>query len=307
MERVCRLLSMERLHTSLYHPQTDGLVECRNWTLIEMLSMYVSADLRDWDRYVPYVVLAYRTSLHDSITCTPFFMQHGRKARLPIDLDLPADEQCPAEEAYAQTVRDSLLRAWEAARVSNQLAQAKQKRYYDRRASESSLTVGQYVYVYTPRPRKGRSPKLQHLWHGPLRIAARSDTNVTVVDDDQEEPTPQTVHINRCKRAWLRQPPLPASSTPDDHPALSTEEPLPSDDHLAHSTEEHLPSNDHSAHSTEGHIPDADADSDHDTGSPTQTGAQHAPTAPVIPLQANLHRRLRTADERRPNTRFIDP
>jgi len=38
MQEVCRLLQVKKLNTSGYHPQTDGLVEKFNSTLIEMIA-----------------------------------------------------------------------------------------------------------------------------------------------------------------------------------------------------------------------------------------------------------------------------
>ena len=57
---VCRLLQIKKLNTSGYHPQTDGLVERFHHTLMSMLSKYVDKHARYWDRYLPYMLYAYR-------------------------------------------------------------------------------------------------------------------------------------------------------------------------------------------------------------------------------------------------------
>ena len=63
---VCELLGIEKVNTSGYHPQTDGMVEKFNSTIINMLSKCVEKHGRDWDKQLPYVMLAYRVAVQES-------------------------------------------------------------------------------------------------------------------------------------------------------------------------------------------------------------------------------------------------
>ena len=64
---------MERSHTAqahstTSHPQTNGLVERQNGTLVNMLRVYCSTYVTDWDKYLRQVLGAYNNrnqSLHD--------------------------------------------------------------------------------------------------------------------------------------------------------------------------------------------------------------------------------------------------
>ena len=40
-------------HSTTYHPQTNGLVERQNRTLVNMLRVYCSRYMTDWDKYLP--------------------------------------------------------------------------------------------------------------------------------------------------------------------------------------------------------------------------------------------------------------
>ena len=40
----------------------------------------------EWDEALPATLLAMRTSIHRTTGYTPFFLEHGREACLPIDL-----------------------------------------------------------------------------------------------------------------------------------------------------------------------------------------------------------------------------
>ena len=88
VKSVCQIVNTRRLHTTAYHPQTDGLVERFNATLCEGLSMYVSTHQKDWDKHLPLVLFAYRVSPNATKGESPFYLLYGREPRLPIDAAL---------------------------------------------------------------------------------------------------------------------------------------------------------------------------------------------------------------------------
>jgi hypothetical protein len=54
----------------VFHPwyhQSSGLVERLNRTIEDMISKFVSKNQKDWDRYLPYLMMAYRSSVHDTM------------------------------------------------------------------------------------------------------------------------------------------------------------------------------------------------------------------------------------------------
>ena len=83
---MCTLLGVKKTQTTPYHPQSDGMIERYNRTLEAQLSMFVEAHQKDWDQYIPYLLMAYRTAVHESTKCTPTKLMMGREIRVPIDL-----------------------------------------------------------------------------------------------------------------------------------------------------------------------------------------------------------------------------
>ena len=51
-------------HSTTYHPQTNELVERQNRTLVNMLRVYCSRYMTDWDKNLPQVVGAYNSTQH---------------------------------------------------------------------------------------------------------------------------------------------------------------------------------------------------------------------------------------------------
>ena len=90
---VCKLLQVSKTHTTPLHPQSDGMVERMNHTIEAQLAMFVEQDQKDWDQYVPLLMMAYRSAVHDTTKCTPAELMVGRNLRLPIDLLLGRPEE----------------------------------------------------------------------------------------------------------------------------------------------------------------------------------------------------------------------
>jgi hypothetical protein len=66
--------SIDKTRTTAFRPQSDGLVERFNRTLEDILSKYVSQNQKDWDEQLPWALMAYRSSEHDTTKfspCTP--------------------------------------------------------------------------------------------------------------------------------------------------------------------------------------------------------------------------------------------
>jgi len=67
MKEMCRLLSLKQLVTTPYHPICNGLIEKFNGTLKNMLRHTCAEKPKDWDRYVPPLLFAYREVKQDSL------------------------------------------------------------------------------------------------------------------------------------------------------------------------------------------------------------------------------------------------
>ena len=68
---ICELLGVEKLNSTAYHPQTDGLAERFNRTLTDMLAKKVEQGGKDLDIHLPFVLFAYRASLQESTKESP--------------------------------------------------------------------------------------------------------------------------------------------------------------------------------------------------------------------------------------------
>uniref|UniRef100_A0A8C5B8M4 Gypsy retrotransposon integrase-like protein 1 n=1 Tax=Gadus morhua TaxID=8049 RepID=A0A8C5B8M4_GADMO len=151
MKEVLRLLQVKQLRTSVYHPQTDGLVERFNKTLKQMLKKVMQADGKNWDQLLPHVLFAVREVPQASTGFSPFELLYGRRPRGILDIAKEAWESQPSPHRttvdHVEQVRDRMARVWPIVRGHLQRAQQAQTRVYDRGAQLRTFQPGDLVLV----------------------------------------------------------------------------------------------------------------------------------------------------------------
>lgn len=197
---VCRLLHIHKSRTSPYHAQSDGLIERFNRTLLSMLSLFVEDNQLNWDTLLPYVMLAYRSSVHASTAFTPYKVLFGQEIVLPIDimLNLDTQEHFSSVNDYVSRMRETLSTVVEAVRRHQSRASEKQKNSYDFRANFQYYSEGELVWVQNKARKRGLCPKLQRRYKGPFRVVERV-TDVLYRLMSVEGGPECVVHFNRLK------------------------------------------------------------------------------------------------------------
>ena len=83
MQDVRALLGIERLNTTAYHPQCNGMIECMNRTLKAMLRRHAARFGLQWDQYLPGVLWAYQNLPHERTKEKPSFLMFRMDLRSP--------------------------------------------------------------------------------------------------------------------------------------------------------------------------------------------------------------------------------
>lgn len=172
------LLGIRKTRTTPLHPQSDGQVERQHQTIINFLAKYISENQKDWDKWIPMFLLAYRSSKHEATGLTPAELYYARDLRLPLDLlqgnppELP-EQQSHSVGYYVGNLRERLREIHAKVRKKMLLRSSKVKTWYDRGARQISFKEGQKVWLFNPQRRKGKAPKLQSNWEGPYTIVKK--------------------------------------------------------------------------------------------------------------------------------------
>ena len=196
---VYRLLHVNAIRTSPYHPQTDGVVERFNQTLKGMLRKTACEEGKDWDRYIPYVLFAYREVPQETTGFSPFELLYGREVRGPLDVLKESWEPSSGSDisvvSHVLQMREKFEKIAEVVQDNSQKAQTRQKAWYDRTARQRKLKEGDQVLVLLPTS----SSKLLAQWQGPYPvIKAIGDVNY-MIDMYDRRKRRRVFHVNMLK------------------------------------------------------------------------------------------------------------
>ena len=180
------------------------MVERFNRMCLMILSMFVNDRRDNWSKLLPFIMHAYRTSVHESTGYSPFRLMMGEECSLPQDVSTDElrtnREHDVAPHPFATWVRDALEVAYDHVRHSLHRTAARRKRLYDVKAVNHKFPVGSWVLRYYP---PAAQKKLGSPWVGPQQVV-RQATGHTVgiqkgldtlivfihVDDLKISPTP---------------------------------------------------------------------------------------------------------------------
>ncbi|GFW57516.1 retrovirus-related Pol polyprotein from transposon 412 [Trichonephila clavipes] len=156
------ILAIDKTRTTALHPQSDGMVGRFNRTILNSLSLLVSRNQVDWEKKLPFFLLADRSAVHETTGYSPSQMLFGRDLRLPADLLFSRPPDAPlAPEEYIEKLQARMKEMHHLARERIGMASEKMKTRYDARATSHDFHEGDKVWLWNPKRRKGLSPKLQ--------------------------------------------------------------------------------------------------------------------------------------------------
>ncbi|MHB1799638.1 MAG: reverse transcriptase family protein [Vulcanimicrobiaceae bacterium] len=217
VDETCKLLGISQKFTTAYHPQTDGLTEKFNGTLVHMLSKFLKKNFANWDELIPYVLFAYRTSLQESTLETPFFLVYGRDPIVPIDVALRYQNMGPSDpHEYRTKLVQRAEMARQLALEQIQKAQMKYQEQYKKIGTPREFEEGDQVWIYSPVIKQGQPRKFASCWLGPFRIIEKRSPLNYVCRRNGGKRDVLTVHIARMKKFIdpLERPILPPKEWP---------------------------------------------------------------------------------------------
>ena len=136
LSQTLEAFGVTKSRTTAYHPAGDGLVERFNRSLLQMLRAYVQQH-NDWEKYLPFVLYAYRTAVHSSTGVSPFELMFGRCAHKP-----PLTTRHSYDvTSYQDQLRAKLAQLYDFVELNNVQACGHQKCNFDRSTQLRTFSV----------------------------------------------------------------------------------------------------------------------------------------------------------------------
>lgn len=199
MAEVSRLLSVQNLVSSPYHPQCNGLVERFNGTLKAMLRKLCGERPKDWDRYLESVLFAYREVKQESLGFSPFELLYGRTVRGPMAIlrelwtQEEPDNDVRTTYQYVVDLRNRFEETCQLVKDCLEKASSKAKKHFDKKTRMREMQSGDKTLILLPTAES----KLLMQWKGPYQVVDRvGPTDYRIRIGDVEK----VYHINMLKK-----------------------------------------------------------------------------------------------------------
>ena len=156
-----------------HHPQTNGLTERANRTLLSMIRKVCMDESEFWVRRLPLLEIAYNSSVHSTTKVPPFLANYGYHPRLPVAfLMLPTTlPPAPTIHAFYRQVKEATRRIWAKIREETQAASLAAELRENRRRGQPQYHAGDEVLCWRHRITGQELPRKHELrYAGPYTV-----------------------------------------------------------------------------------------------------------------------------------------
>nr|XP_055062771.1 uncharacterized protein LOC129445823 [Misgurnus anguillicaudatus]XP_055062772.1 uncharacterized protein LOC129445823 [Misgurnus anguillicaudatus] len=200
---VLRVLKVKHNQSSVYHPQSQGVIERFHQTLKSLLRAYCVELSRDWEEGLPWLLLAAREVQQESLGFSPNDLVFGHRVRGPLSvLREGLGEEDPPRNLveYVNGFRRRLFLAGLSAQKNLAVAQEKMKNHFDKHAEGRVFTPGDQVLILLPTSGSPFCAKFT----GPYTVLQKlSDENYQVATPGRRK-SKQCFHVNLLKAYRFR-------------------------------------------------------------------------------------------------------
>jgi transposase InsO family protein len=190
---ICRRLGIRRNMSTAFHPQSDGQTERMNQELERYLRCYVSYHMDDWHLYLKFFAAAHNALENSTTGATPHELLDGTLPNWHIQEDAAFEGEAPTA-----TERIELLNARrEEALQRLQKMRESQKRYYDKKHTPRSFSIGEEVLLKRINIKTKRlKEKLDHRYLGPFKISEKRGSQAYQLALPERWPLHPVFHVS---------------------------------------------------------------------------------------------------------------
>ncbi|GKV47960.1 hypothetical protein SLEP1_g54808 [Rubroshorea leprosula] len=172
----CSSYGIKLQFTSVYHPESNGMVESVNKCILEGIRSRLEQHKAKWADELNNVLWAYRTTSRTATGETPYHLTFGTEAVIPIEIGVPSFRVTHFDEGRNGQLLwenlDLLAEVKEEARLRTLVYKQKLANFYNKRVRPRTFKIGDLVL------RKAgltgfetRFGKLAPNWEGPYTVA----------------------------------------------------------------------------------------------------------------------------------------
>ena len=222
-KELFKLAQVELCMSSAYHPQSDGQTERVNQCLETYLRCFVHSCPRSWLKWLTLAEYWYNTCHHSALGKSPFEVLYGR---LPRHFGITDISVSPVPDVASKLAERNTMLA--AVRQHLLRAQQRMKAHADKRRSERSFSVGDFVYLrLQPYVQSSLAPRAHHKlcfkFFGPYEIIEKINPVAYKLKLPEESSIHPVFHVSMLKPASAR-PSSVSATLPDTDDSIQVPE-----------------------------------------------------------------------------------
>jgi hypothetical protein len=201
MTHLNKILGINKIQTSAYHPQTDGVTERTNQTLKVIMCHFINRQGDNWVELLPIIRYVLNTHVNNTTNTTPFFAMYGRHPVMALD---HIYQQSHLRQAggtageYAQRLYERINKIHEY--VANKLSEVKHP-VLNAKSKLIKYKAGDQVWLKRYTFEADEVRKLATKWDGPYEVSTTPGLNTVTININGQA---QIVHQSRVKPAYVR-------------------------------------------------------------------------------------------------------
>ena len=167
MHHLCKLMNVSRVNILPYRPQSNGITERLNSSILSFMRSIIDTSSGSWDDDILTIQSCINSTFHSSLGDTPHFILYGQDKRLPYDLFENKPEPNYGDN-YAKFLVNRNKVIFQKAREYLTKSRDKIISYQHRIANNKTIGIGSLVFkkIHHDTIR----PKLDRKFDGPYRV-----------------------------------------------------------------------------------------------------------------------------------------
>ena len=175
VDAAVKVLGVKKKTSVVYRPQSQGMVERMNRSLLDQLRKRLHQFGKSWPEHMHYVAMAHNAAPAARTGESPNLVFFGRELPIPNFTDLSTNTlREKTVKEYVEGLKKRVKHVHDTVREETKKRSAKTAEAYNRKTKHKPLTVGELVYVKEIDKNK---TKIDPNWTGPVEVAKRHSSS----------------------------------------------------------------------------------------------------------------------------------
>ncbi|GFO28343.1 retrovirus-related pol polyprotein from transposon [Plakobranchus ocellatus] len=220
-KHVCQLLDVPQQFTPAFSHFVLGGIERVHRSMAEQLTPFLNNSKTNWDSVLSAITFPINISVHSTTGNSPFMVLYWQEPQFPLSASLSQNSllsDTAEVRHYMNNQQKKLDMIRQYVKENIETMQARMCAKANLKIHPLTVQTGDYVYLNAEC--SGPARKFHYSYSGPFVIHEVKSNHIVVLCDPHRDKLFPNIHLNRCKKAYVRANNPSFVFSPDDFPPL---------------------------------------------------------------------------------------